>query len=286
MWIQLLTARAFVRNRAWPLAASVLSIAIVGLLSAAAALVLREVDRDIRRTAENIVLDVVMRDSADQQRIDELRRSVLRHQDVHLARVMMPEEVWSQFQSEIGVQSEGLAEIAAMPQLLRISLTAGSLSRRHVVGLVSRLQTSFDDVVENVIVPQDAITDVERRRQDFSVAAWALVGLLAGVSLLTGLVTGRMMRPPGVAERAMVLGRTQFWLRGGRLVTMIAVDALAYLLCIGCVYVLAPWLHKNFAWIDPRHVPATSAAAIGVSTCLVVVLHVVLSLWPQSRQRG
>lgn len=286
MWIQLLTARAFVRDRAWQIVASVLAIASVGMLSVAAALVLGEVDRDIRRTAESIVLDVVVRDSADQQRLDEMRRSVLRRQDVHRARVMMPEEVWSQFQSEIGVQSEGLAEIAAMPQLLRIRLKAGFLNRGHVLELVSRLRTSFDDVVENVIVPQDAITDIERRRQDFTSAAWSLIGLLACVCLLTGLVTGRMMRPPGVAERAVVLGRTQLWLRGGRLVTMIAADALGALLCVGCVFMLAPWLHASFAWIDPRHIPATSVTAIGASTCLVVLLHVVLSLWPQSRQRG
>lgn len=286
MWVHLLTARAFVRNRAWPLVASVMAVAIVGLLGAAAALVLGEVDRDIRRTAESIVLDVVVRDSADQQRLDELRRSVLRRPDVHRARVMMPEEVWSQFQSEIGVQSEGLADIAAMPQLLRVSLKAGSMSRRHVVELVSRLQSSFDDVVENVIVPQDAITDVERRRQDFTVAAWWLFGLLAAVCLLTGLVTGRMMRPPGVAERASALGRTQHWLRGGRLLAMITADAVGGLVGIGCVFVLAPWLTASFTWIDVRHVPPVSAAAIGASTGLVVLLRMVLFLWPQSRQRG
>lgn len=286
MWVHLLTARAFVRNRAWPLVASVMAVAIVGLLGAAAALVLGEVDRDIRRTTESIVLDVVVRDSADQQRLDELRRSVLRRPDVHLARVMMPEEVWSQFQSEIGVQSEGLADIAAMPQLLRVSIKAGSMSRRHVVELVSRLQSSFDDVVENVIVPQDAITDVERRRQDFTVAAWSLVGLLAAVCLLTGLVTGRMMRPPGVAERASALGRTQLWLRAGRLLAMITADAVGGLVGIGCVFMLAPLLTASFAWIDVRHVPAVSAAAIGASTGLVVLLRMVLFLWPQSRQRG
>jgi hypothetical protein len=286
MWIHLLTARAFVRNRAWQLAASVLAVAIVGLLSVTAALVLGEVDRDIRRTAESIVLDVVVRDSADQQRLDELRRSVLRRPEVHRARVMMPEEVWSQFQSEIGVQSEGLADIAAMPQLLRVRLTAGSMSRRQIVVLVSRLQSSFDDVVENVIVPYDAITDVERRRQDFTVAAWSLFGLLACACLLTGLVTGRMMRLPGVAERAAVLGRTQLWLRGGQLLTMVAADAVGGLVCIGCVFMLAPWLHTNFVWIDPHHVPAASAAAIGASTGLFVLLRIVHSLWPQSRQRG
>lgn len=286
MWVHLLTARAFVRNRAWPLVASVMAVAIVGLLGAAAALVLGEVDRDIRRTTESIVLDVVVRDSADQQRLDELRRSVLRRPDVHLARVMMPEEVWSQFQSEIGVQSEGLADIAAMPQLLRVSIKAGSMSRRHVVELVSRLQSSFDDVVENVIVPQDAITDVERRRQDFTVAAWSLVGLLAAVCLLTGLVTGRMMRPPGVAERASALGRTQLWLRAGRLLAMITADAVGGLVGIGCVFMLAPLLTASFAWIDVRHAPAVSAAAIGASTGLVVLLRMVLFLWPQSRQRG
>lgn len=286
MWMHLIVARAFVRNHVWMLVATTLSSAIVGLLCASAFVVLNEVEQDIRNSSESIILDVVLRDSADALSVDELFMSMRRRPDVRVVEMMAPEQVWRQFQFDIGVRSEGLSEIAAMPYVVRLGLEADFVTSQHVAELSSSVRRRFANVVEAVVLPQDAIESAEKRRYDFVTVRGAMMSVLGVLCVLLSVMLGRSLRSSRHDDLSEVLGRSVGWLRFGRLAASLVIVVFGGLLAMTAVALAAPALKTPYPWIDQKQMLTGSATAIGATITIILASHSLQALVPSRQHRA
>ncbi|MBU3699615.1 MAG: hypothetical protein FGM33_06330 [Candidatus Kapabacteria bacterium] len=286
MWAHMMTARGFVRRRPWSLLARVIVIALLAVFCASVVTVLFEIERDISRTAESIVVDVVLPDSLAQSDLDDLMLSLRRRPDVGKYELMTPERVWAEFQSEIGVSSSGLSEIAAMPHILRVNLKADFVTTQHARDFAASVRRRHQGAVDDVILPMNAVVDVERRRSDLMSVTWIARAVLAALCLLFVLIsTGRLDAARRVKLSA-VLGPAPAWFGTGPMLAMMLADLVGGLIAVGAVFFIAPSVKLMYSWIHPERALMLSGLTIAIVVAASMLVRLVQNLWPLKMSRG
>lgn len=286
MWIHLVTARGFLR-RHWPLLTLHVFVAAVLSLSCGVGMaVIAGVDRDLALQTEDVSVDIVLRESVSEDQIADVASVLRRRPDiiqcVHLDR----QDVWRIFQSDIGVESEGMAEIAALPQVIRLRFRNEFGTGRHVSDVVRSLRRRMPDHIETVMVPTQTIVDLERQRADLRVSTAALGTLGVLLIVMWSIMMGNRLRSRNHIDVAKRTWRSPGWLRIGPLVGItLGTCAGCILACSGAV-LLAPRLSDSYSWFGTSAVVPQMISAACLSAFLMSLIHVAMVIVPSARQRG
>lgn len=282
MWVHLMLARGFVR-RHMPLwsfhVVMVAALAFATFMGVAGGLSLLHKSSF---EAESISIDIVIRDGVSSDQIGELASLLNRRPDVHSSTHLDRQSVWQIFQSEIGVESEGMAEIAALPEIVRVHFRSRFVTNQYIEDVARSLKRRMPDRIETVMVPSLAINEValERMKLENYLFLAAVVGVLFVISL--ALLTGSGMRLRVQAAVASRVGRTSSWMRLGPFLGITVGTFVGVLLACVCVWLVAPWQFYALAAQQTMSVlPAMSAPAL-----LVILVHAVIIIMPSTRQRG
>ena len=284
MWIHLVTARAFLRRHPWAALTRTVVITVLALVCGGMATVLSEIDRDISRTAESIVVDIVLPDSVAQSDVEDLMLWIGRHPHVRRAEVIEPDRVWAEFQSEIGVSSSGLSEIAAMPHLVRVGFKAQHAASRLVRDFAASVQGRHPAAVQDVVLPSSAFTDVERRRADLISASWIASAIVAVLVLLAVLLTVRRNDATHSARLSNVLGPAPRWFGTGAMLAAILTDVLGGVIAVAVLFIVAPFAHTSLPWISADRALNVSVMTIAAVLVVALVVRLLSNAWPRGRQ--
>lgn len=286
MWVHIMLARGFLRRHWIGWSTYVLLISATVLFSAIGLSIVQGVKRDIARSSEEISIDIVMRDTSAGEAATELAEQLSRRPDVLRIVPMDREAVWQSFQSDVGVRSEGMADVAALPHVVRLMLRDEFVTSRHVSETVRGLRTRLADGIETVIVPQVAVAEIEQRRNDCATISVLLISLAAAVVLSLSLGAARWLRSDATPECSRRLGRSAAWLGIGPVIVMVLGVVLGGIIAEICVVMLAPWLSLTYPWlIEPFVVRSATKAVLAMSSGMLC-LQVLLALLPAPRVRG
>ncbi|MBU3678840.1 MAG: hypothetical protein FGM32_04435 [Candidatus Kapabacteria bacterium] len=282
MWVHLIMARGFVRRRLplWTL--HVILVAAIASTCCLGALLLWDADFKIGEKSEGFSIDIVLRERVSGEQTFDLVSMLNRRPDVHSCNHLDRQNVWRIFQSEIGVESEGMAEIAALPEVIRIHFRREFVTNQHIHDVARSLKRRMPDRIESVMVPTLAINDVERERRQLENNLFfvAISGVLFVIIL--ALVTGRSIRIHGQAAIASRAGRAARWMRLGPFLGMTAGTVIGlFLTCVG-VLLIAPWLFLDL--LEPYAMVAIAGTFAPV--LLVTLVHAFMVIVPSTRQRG
>ena len=283
MWVHLMLARGFVRRHMplWTLhVVLVAALALasgVGSVGGLTLLHYNAVD------AQSISIDIVIRNGVSSEQIRELVSILNRRPDVLRSTHLDRQSVWQIFQAEIGVESEGMAEIAALPEVVRVHFRSKFVTKPHVDDVARSLKRRMTDRIEAVMVPSLAIDDIaqERTKLESYLVIAAVVGALFVISI--ALLIGRCMRLRVQAVLASRIGRTASWMRIGPFLGITVGTIVGVLLaCVG-VWLIAPW---HFFYALPTPQTMSVVAAMSAPAFLLILVHASMVIVPSTRVRG
>lgn len=286
LWLHAIVARGFLRRRFRILLTYIMVLVTVSLVFSVGHALIHEVDHDLSRTAEQLAFDIVIPDAETDAEIEELASVISRRPDVLTSNVLDREAVWMMFQSEIGVQSEGMAEVAALPRIIRMHLRAEYVTGQHVLSVVRGLQRGYAGDIETVLVPKASVLDVEKQRSDLQMLMRGILGFALAVFLAISFVVGRSIRRPVRAQLATMHGSTSTFLLRGPFGVLLMASLLSLGLSLSGSMLVTPWLSQTFNWVRgdvvQQLMTQTALASIGVA----MLVHVVMAYWPLSSSRS
>lgn len=285
-WTHMIMARGFLRLHWRGLTLQLVVTAIVVLVCSVSMAVVQGVDRDLARAAEELSLDIVLLDSVPVDRTDEMLRQLSRRPDVNRVSHLDRESVWQRFQSDIGVRSEGMAEVAALPEVVRLRLGNEYVSVHHASELARGLHRHFGSEIENVIMPSEAIAGIEQRRTDLNAVRTALLCLAVALSLALSLGTARWIVARSASPVSLRLGRTAQWARLGPTIVVMISIVVAGLIAQVAGILLAPRLSTTYPWLSEPFLGRTFLQVPIVLTCAMIVQILLLMLVPSRKARG
>lgn len=279
MWTHILMARGFFRHH-WMLW-TVHVLLVAGLATVCGVFTVSKYRSDCSHTisAEALSIDVILRDSASSEQIAELTTMLNRRPDVLTSVHLRRQDVWRIFQSEIGVQSEGMADIAALPEVVRVHFRSDYVTVQHVNDVAGSLRRRMTDRIETVMIPTQAIIEHEHLGMEAQ-NNWiylAAVGILFVVS--SAVVTGRKFRVRSHKAIALRLGRSVAWLRIGPFLMLTIGTFVGVLLAS-----TDAWFHA--AWLAADNSTARMLSAMAATGMLTVLVHAFHFIAPDSRTRG
>lgn len=286
MWAHMIMARGFLRRNwlGWTLQVA-LSCAAV-FICAIGMTLLQGVDRDLGRSAEGLSIDVLLADPLTGDRINELVRQLARRPDVcrivHLDR----DEVWQSFQSDIGVRSEGMADVAALPQVARLHLKSDYVTLRHASEMARSLRRQLPADITSIIMPSEAIADIEQRRADLYSGQIAFICIAAAICLAIAVGNARWVARRSAGPLARRLGRMPSWLRLGPTMVVVVGLVLAGLLARTIGMVMTPWLCAARPWLSEPFIGHTMTQVVLAMTGGAVVVLILMMFTPTPRVRG
>ncbi|MEN9281906.1 MAG: hypothetical protein RL594_841 [Bacteroidota bacterium] len=280
LWLHTVVARGFVRHR-WKmlLAYTVLLVSASLVFSTGYALV-REVEYDVARTAEQLAFDIVILDGEPDADVEELAETLSRRPDVLTSRVLSREAVWLMFQSEIGVQSEGMAEVAALPRIIRLHMRSEYVNSRHLQTVVRGLQRRYAGQIETVLVPKASVRNVEKRQAELQTLTISARSASLVLFLGIAIAFGRTIRRRNLAQLASMHGSSSTSLLRAPFGVLLMASILSIGLSLAGSLLVVPWLVQSFHWVRGDVVQQlfmqTTIAAVSVP----MLVHVIMSLWP------
>ena len=205
-----------------------------------------------------------------------------RRADVSRSTYLDRENVWRIFQNEIGVESDSMAEIAALPEIIRVHFQSEFVTNRYVEDVTRSLRHSSLERIEAVMIPTLAIDDVQKERNNLKsyLALAAIVGSLLVVCI--ALVTGISIRVRGQEIIASRIGRAALWMRLGPFLGMSLGTITGMLLMYLGVLLVVPQLFWNRSTPNPM----VAIAVVSAPALLVILVHAVMAIAPSIRQRG
>lgn len=286
LWPQMILARGFLRLHWRGLTLQLVVTAIVVLVCSVSMAVVQGVDRDLARAAEELSLDIVLLDSVPVDRTDEMLRQLSRRPDVNRVSHLDRESVWQRFQSDIGVRSEGMAEVAALPEVVRLRLGNEYVSVHHASELARGLHRHFGSEIETVIMPSEAISGIEQRRTDMNAVRTTLLWLAVALNLALSLGTARWIVTRSAIPVSLRLGRTAHWARLGPTIVVMISTVVAGLIAQLAGILLAPRLSTTYTWLSEPFLGRTFLQVPIVLTCAMIVQILLLMLVPSRKARG
>ena len=286
LWPQMILARGFLRLHWRGLTLQLVVTAIVVLVCSVSMAVVQGVDRDLARAAEELSLDIVLLDSVPVDRTDEMLRQLSRRPDVNRVSHLDRESVWQRFQSDIGVRSEGMAEVAALPEVVRLRLGNEYVSVHHASELARGLHRHFGSEIETVIMPSEAIAVIEQRRTDMNAVRTTLLWLAVALNLALSLGTARWIVTRSASPVSLRLGRTAHWARLGPTIVVMISTVVAGLIAQLAGILLAPRLSTTYTWLSEPFLGRTFLQVPIVLTCAMIVQILLLMLVPSRKARG
>lgn len=286
LWPQMILARGFLRLHWRGLTLQLVVTAIVVLVCSVSMAVVQGVDRDLARAAEELSLDIVLLDSVPVDRTDEMLRQLSRRPDVNRVSHLDRESVWQRFQSDIGVRSEGMAEVAALPEVVRLRLGNEYVSVHHASELARGLHRHFGSEIETVIMPSEAISGIEQRRTDMNAVRTTLLWLAVALNLALSLGTARWIVTRSASPVSLRLGRTAHWARLGPTIVVMISAVVAGLIAQLAGILLAPRLSTTYTWLSEPFLGRTFLQVPIVLTCAMIVQILLLMLVPSRKARG
>lgn len=279
MWSHILMARGFFR-RHWMLW-TVHVLLVAGLAFVCGVFTVSKYRSDSGRTvsAEELSIDVIIRDSASSEQIAELTTMLNRRPDVRTSVHLRRQDVWRIFQSEIGVQSEGMADIAALPEVVRVHFRSEYVTLQHVNDVAGSLRRRMTDRIETVLIPTQAIVEHEQLAQEAR-NYWMYVAAI-GILLVVGsaVVTGRKFRVRSHESIALRLGRSSAWFRIGPFL-MLTIGTVAGVLLAST----GAWFHAD--WLAADNSTGRMLLAMATTGMLMVLVQAFLVIAPVARKRG
>lgn len=279
MWSHILMARGFFR-RHWMLwTLHVLLVAGLALVCGVFTVSKYRSDSGHAVSAEALSIDVIIRDSAGSEQIAELTTMLNRRPDVQTSVHLRRQDVWRIFQSEIGVQSEGMADIAALPEVVRVHIRSEYVTLQHVNNVARSLRRRLSDRIETVLIPTQAIVEHEYRAKETR-SYWtyvAAIGILLVVS--SAVVTGWRFRVRSQEAIALRLGRSSAWLRIGPFLMLTIGTVVGVLLAS-----TGAWFHAD--WLAADNSTDRMLSAMASTGMLTVLVQAFLVIAPASRNRG
>lgn len=279
MWSHILMARGFFR-RHWMLW-TVHVLLVAGLAFVCGVFTVSKYRSDSGHTvsAEELSIDVIIRDSASSEQIAELTTMLNRRPDVRTSVHLRRQDVWRIFQSEIGVQSEGMADIAALPEVVRVHFRSEYVTLQHVNDVAGSLRRRMTDRIETVLIPTQAIVEhehgaIETRNYWIYVAA---IGILLVVG--SAVVTGRKFRVRSHESIALRLGRSSAWFRIGPFL-MLTIGTVAGVLLAST----GAWFRAD--WLAADNSTGRMLLAMATTGMLMVLVQAFLVIAPVARKRG
>jgi hypothetical protein len=287
IWPHVIMARGFLRCH-WPLwtlhVILVSGLAFASFVTAVNAVTTRT---KIDEVAQEVAIDIAVRDGVSSEQIDELTAMLRRRPDVVQSIHLDRQKVWQMFQSEMGLDfdstSDGMADIAALPEIVRVHFRSEYVKFLHVNDVVGSFRRRMEDRIEQVMIPERAINNVELDKVKHSneVTKIAVIGLLFAGGLAVSM--GRIIRAHYHRSIAARIGRTVFWLRLGPFAGM-TVGTVVGALLGGLFAWLLP--HLWYPGSLPTYYLVPAAGAVSAVTLLIVVVHAGMVFVPSARQRG
>lgn len=285
-WPHVIMARGFLR-RHWPLWTlhTVLVSALV-FVSAIAAAIAVNTRMNIDAVAQEVAIDIALCDGVFGEQIDELTALLRRRPDVVKCVHLDRQDVWQMFQSDVGLDpdssSNWMAEIAALPEVVRVHLRSEYVTRHHVEDVVRSLRRRMDDRIEQVMVPGPAIDMVESDNRAHSNGSAGGAAIAVLFTMACAIITGRSIRGHNHRLIATRNGRTTAWLRIGPFACMTFGTVVGMLLGGLCV-----WFLPGLLGASPSDFRMMSVAGAGSAAAfLIILVHAALVFAPSARPRG
>jgi cell division protein FtsX len=285
IWPHVIMARGFLR-RHWPLwTLHVLLVSGLAFASIVTAVNAVRTCTKIDEVAQEVAIDIAVRDGVSSEQIDELTAMLRRRPDVVQSIHLDRQKVWQMFQSEMGLDfdstADGMADIAALPEVVRVHFRSEYVKTLHVHDVVHLLHRRMQDRIEQVLIPGQAISNVELDKAKFydDVVRIAVIGLLLAVVLAVSI--GRIIRAHNHRAIATRIGRTAVWLRLGPFAGLTLGTVVGALLGS-----LSAWLPLHLAAPLSTFYLIPAAGAVVALTLLIVVVHAGMVFVPSSRPRG
>ncbi len=285
-WPHVIMARGFLR-RHWPLwTLHTVLVSSLVFASAIAAAIAVNTRMNIDAVAQEVAIDIALRDGVFGEQLDELTALLRRRPDVVKSIHLDRQTVWQMFQSDVGLDpdsaSNWMAEIAALPEVVRVHLRSEYVTSHHVDNVVRSLRRRMDDRIEQIMVPGRAIDSLESDKRAHSNgivggAAFAMMFITA-----CAIVSGRSIR--GYNHRSITArnGRTNAWLRIGPFACMTFGTVVGTLLGGLCV-----WFLPGLLGASPSDFRMMSVAGAGSAAAfLIILVHAALVFAPSAKPRG
>lgn len=278
-WTHVILARGFLRRHWVPTVVHISMVAGLALLCGVFAVSNYRADRGHALTAESLSIDIIIRNGVASEQITELTTILNRRPDVLRGLHLRRHDVWRIFQSEIGVQSEGMADIAALPEVVRVYFRSDYMTAKHVNAVARSMRRRMADRIETVLIPMQAI--VEHERVGVETQNNCMIMVAVGILLVVGgaAATGWKFRVRSQEAIALRLGRTVKWLRVGPFLILTVGTFVGVLLAS-----THAWFHADWLAADSSTLKMLSAmAATGL---MIVLVHAILIIAPAPRNRG
>lgn len=286
LWLHTIVARGFVRHRWKMLLAYIVLLGAASLVFSTGYALVREVEYDVVRTAEQLAFDIVILDGEPDANVEELAETLSRRPDVLTSRVLSREAVWLMFQSEIGVQSEGMAEVAALPRMIRLHMRSEYVNSRHLLSAVRGLQRRYAGHIETVLVPKASVRTVEKRRADLQTLTASALGVSLVLLLGIAIALGRSIRRRNLAQLAFIHGSSSTYLLRAPFGVFLVASILSLGLSLAGSLLVAPWLVQTFNWVRGDVVQQLLTQTTIAVVSVPMLVHVMMSLWPLSASQS
>lgn len=206
---------------------------------------------DVDRQREALIVDVVMNADFSADSAVGFVSSLVRRPDVLSAQLLDSTAVWLAFQKELGVNTTGLVELAALPNIVQVRLRSQYASAQYVKRFKDAILRSNLFAVDRVLIPETAYTRLESRRHDSNIA------LVSGMSFLLIAAFGvfwwqfRSLSCRSLWAIARSHGRGWWWSNGGTLITSVLASVIAATFAVAALLILSANLRVQLDWLIP-----------------------------------
>lgn len=254
MWMHvLLTKRAFAREPlAWTLRVGL--VIVLCCMTLSAWWVCNSVIWQQQITASSAAIDIVLApevDIADGSALaNECVEQLRRRPDVSTVAALDRRSVWMQFQQELGLQSGGLTDIAAMPSVLQVSMKPEFVSHATAVAIRSAVLVSHRDIIDRVLIPDVALRGSDEMVHDARKVRVIIISALLFLVLCAFLIVYRAAATLIVVPSLnRVLGRSARWgaLTAAIMTCVVALFGLSVSLLM--IIVLQHQIRTHYVWL-------------------------------------
>jgi len=237
--------------------------------------------RAVQRQASTIQVDVILRPTTTEANARIMIRGIRTQYGVGSAELLREQDVWAEFAADVDIDDR-LRSVVAMPRLIRWSPTAAGGTARNIRAVISRIEQTYADQIDDIVWSEELASVVDARRRDVLMLGSVAGGLSLLLFLIAVTYSFRAELHAAAADLRVgsVLGASSSWVAMPHVLVSMITGALGLLLALATIAGVAPTALSRLPWVAEVRIADVGLMVAGLAGVGVI------SSWWQSLAAG